>query len=222
MIKIVIFGSGGHAQVIYSEIIKDKKFSFLGFVDKTKKKGKLIIKSKKKNYFNLGKISEVLKKKNNFKGIIGIGSNFVRKKVYKKIILKDKNFKFEKVISRDSIVDSKVNIGDGSLVVSGSVINIGTKIGKHCIINTSSSIDHDNVFEDFSSTGPGVRTGGGVIVRQNSYIGIGSTIKQGIEIQNDTVIGANSYVNKNCQKKSIYYGSPVKKIRKRSEGEHYL
>tara|TARA_B100000787_G_scaffold168216_1_gene156549 strand:- start:182 stop:850 length:669 start_codon:yes stop_codon:yes gene_type:complete len=222
MRKVIIFGSGGYAKVIYSEIIKDKKLIFLGFVDETKQKGELIIRNKKKNYVNLGKISEVIKKKNNFNGIIGIGLNFIRQKVYKDIISLDINFKFEKVISKNAIVDPDVIVGDGSLIVAGSVINIGTKIGNHCIINTSCSIDHDNIFEDFSSTGPGVITGGNVIVRKNSYIGMGSTIKQGIKIQNDTVIGAHSYVNKNCEKKSIYYGSPLKKIRKRIKTENYL
>lgn len=221
MKKILIFGSGGHAKVIYSEIIKNKNIKFLGFVDETKKKGDIIIKGKK-NFYNLGKISEVIKKKNNFKGIIGIGSNFVRKKVYEKIILLNKYFKFQKIISKNAIVNSSVIIGDGSFVVSGSVINIGTRIGNHCIINTSSSIDHDNIFEDFSSAGPGVKTGGDVIVGKKSHIGIGTSVKQGIKICNDTIIGANSYVNKNCEKKSIYYGSPAKKIKIRTEFEIYL
>ena len=38
MSKIVIFGSGNHAKVIFSEVIKLKKFKFIGFVDDLKKK----------------------------------------------------------------------------------------------------------------------------------------------------------------------------------------
>ena len=63
MNKIVIFGSGGHAKVIFSEVIKLKKFKFLGFIDNFKKKGEVIISLKKKNYYNLGSINEVIKKK---------------------------------------------------------------------------------------------------------------------------------------------------------------
>ena len=37
MNKIVIFGSGNHAKVIFSEVIKLKKFKFIGFVDDLKK-----------------------------------------------------------------------------------------------------------------------------------------------------------------------------------------
>ena len=50
MDKIVIFGSGDHSKVIFSEIIKLKKFNFLGFVDDFKKKGEVIIGIKKKKY----------------------------------------------------------------------------------------------------------------------------------------------------------------------------
>ena len=83
--RIIIFGSGGHAKVIFSEIIKLKKFKFLGFVDDFKKKGELIISSNKKNYYNLGSIKEVISKKNNLKGIIGVGLNFVREEIVKDI-----------------------------------------------------------------------------------------------------------------------------------------
>ena len=51
MNKIVIFGSKHHAKVIFSEVIKLKKFKFLGFIDDFKKKGELIISSNKKNYY---------------------------------------------------------------------------------------------------------------------------------------------------------------------------
>lgn len=221
MKKIIIFGSGNHAKVIYSEIIKIKNLKFLGFIDENKKKGEIVI-SGKKNFTNLGCMSKVLQKKNDFSGIIGIGSNFLRKKVYEDILLLDRYFKFEKIISKDAIVDQSVIVGKGSFVVSGSVINIGTKIGDHCLINTSTSIDHDNIFEDFSSTGPGVKTGGNVIVEKKSHIGLGSSVKQGVKIFKDCVIGANSYVNKNCQKNSLYFGSPIKKIKHRKEFENYL
>ena len=61
--NIIIFGSGVHAKVIFSEVIKLKKFKFLGFVDDFKKKRELIISSNKKNYYNLGNIKEVINKK---------------------------------------------------------------------------------------------------------------------------------------------------------------
>ena len=59
--NIVIFGSGVHSKVIFSEIIKIKKYNFLGFVDDFSQKGKKIITYKKKSYFNLGKSKDIIK-----------------------------------------------------------------------------------------------------------------------------------------------------------------
>jgi len=61
MKNILIFGSGGHAKVAFSEIIQKKNCKILGFVDDFSKKGKLIIKHKNKSYYNLGKIINVIK-----------------------------------------------------------------------------------------------------------------------------------------------------------------
>ena len=126
------------------------------------------MKFKNKSFKNLGKFKDK-KTKKKLCGIIGIGDNHLREKIYKDIKKIKKNFKWEKIISKNSIISEKVKIGDGSFVVSGSIINTGSVIGRHCIINTSSSIDHDNIFEDFSSTGPGVITGGNVTVKKNRF-----------------------------------------------------
>ena len=220
-IDIIIFGSGNHAKVVFSEIINYKKYNIIGFVDEIKKSKNLIIKYKNKKYYTIGKISENVKK-NNVRGIIGVGSNFIRKKIYKNIISINKKFKFEKIVSKNAIINLNVSIKEGAFIASGVVINQGTNIGKHCIINTSSSIDHDNIFEDFSSAAPGVITGGNVVVRKNSNIGIGSVIKHQVQIKENTVIGGNSFVIKNCDSNFLYFGSPSKKIKKISNSENYI
>lgn len=224
--NIIIFGSEAHAIVTFFELIKFKKYNFLGFVDDSKKKGKKIITFQKKSYFNLGKANEVLIKINKNKiplsGIVGVGLNYIRKKIVDNILKIDKNFKWESIISKNCILNGNVSIGNGTLVMSGSVINSQTIIGDHCIINTSSSIDHHNNFMNFSSCGPGVITGGNVTVGYSSYLGIGTVIKNGIKIGNNTVLGGNSFANKECVDNFLYYGVPIKKIKKRKIDDNYF
>ena len=223
MKEILIFGSGLHSKVILSEIIQIKGYRVIGFVDENIKKGTIIETYKNKKYKVVSNIKGINKllNKNTF-GIIGIGSNFIRKKVAEKINKIYKNFNWATIISKNSTINGNVRIGKGSLIVSASVINTGTKIGEHCLINTSSSIDHDNTFENYSSTGPGVITGGNVKLGQCSYLGIGSTVKHRITIQDNTIIGAQSLVLKNCDKNSIYFGIPAKKIKDRENNSNYL
>ena len=223
MKEILIFGSEGHSRIVLSEIIQIKGYRVIGFVDENIKKGTIIENYKNKKYKVVSNIKGINKllNKNTF-GIIGIGSNFRRKKVAEEINKIYKNFNWTTIISKNSTLNGNVRIGKGSLIVSGSVINTGTKIGEHCLINTSSSIDHDNTFKNYSSTGPGVITGGNVKLGQCSHLGMGSTVKHKITIQDNTIIGAQSLVLKNCDKNSIYFGIPAKKIRDRENNSNYL
>ena len=96
-----------------------------------------------------------------------------------------------------------------------SIINSNSKIGNHCIINTGSILEHDNVLASFSSIAP-KRTGGNVKIGRMSSIGLGSIIKNNIKIGNNINIGSSSFVNKNCIKKGTYIGSPIKNLNEKS------
>ncbi len=215
MKNLIIFGSNSHAKVIFWEAIKLKKFKILGFVDDNKKNGQIILYHKKKAFINLGSTKQVIlklaKKNSVFYGIIGIGSNIIRKKVFKIVNSLKKDFNWTNIVSNSAIIDKDVLIDKGSFVSSGVIIKNGTIIKKQCLINTSSSIDHDNIFNDYSSCGPGTITGGNVKIGEQSHIGIGSIIKENVIVERNVVIGGNSFVNKNCKKNETYFGSPAKK-----------
>ena len=207
--NLLIFGAGNHARVI-SELFKDK-FNIIGYMitDKINKNNKL-----SKKIFLLNKSNfDKLKKNRKLFSIIAVGDNEIRKKIFLKLRnLKIKN-KWISIISKNAILAKDVEIGEGTLVMPGCIINNGTKIKKHCIINTGSIIEHDNYFKNFSSCGPRVVTGGNVTLGEASYIGIGSVVREKIKIENNVIIGGNSFVNKNCDKNSLYYGSPIRLIK---------
>lgn len=47
------------------------------------------------------------------------------------------------------ISNVEVSIGEGTVVMASAVINAGTTIGKHCIINSSAVVEHDNQIRNF-------------------------------------------------------------------------
>ena len=207
--NLLIFGAGSHARVI-SKLFEDK-FNIIGYmitgkIYKNNKLNKKIFLLNKRNF-------DKLKKNRKLFSIIAVGDNQIRKKFFLKLRnLKIKN-KWISIISKNAILAKDVKIGEGTLVMPGCIINNGTKIKNHCIINTGSIIEHDNYFENFSSCGPRVVTGGNVKLGEASYIGIGSVVKEEIKIDNNVKIGGNSFVNKNCNKNNLYYGSPIKLIK---------
>tara|TARA_B100000282_G_scaffold248303_1_gene192099 strand:+ start:340 stop:966 length:627 start_codon:yes stop_codon:yes gene_type:complete len=205
--NLVIIGKGSHSKVVL-DIIKEKK------------ELKIILHIDGKNLDKLTKIYKKTKKK--LYCHIAIGSNYIRSKIFRKLLRHFPQIKFISLKSNKAIISKMTSIGEGSLIMPGVIINTQSEIGKNCIINTGSIIEHDNFFDDFSSCGPGVITGGNVKVDKFSHLGIGSVVLNNCKIGLNTIIGANSTVIKDCKKNCTYIGSPVKKIKSRKPSDNYL
>lgn len=98
------------------------------------------------------------------------------------------------IIHPHASVSSETKVDFGTIVVSGAVVNIGTTIGPGCIINTGSSVDHDCVLDEGVHVCPGSRLAGDVHVGSQSWIGIGASVRQGIRIGMNVMVGAGAAV----------------------------
>lgn len=206
--KVIIIGAGGHARVI-ADIIKKSNDEIVGFLDDNAEiQGKTIFDGK----IVLGDTSEEsVKKYSDCYFIIGIGSNRVRKIISEKY----PNLKWYTAIHPSAIIGSNVEIGEGTVLMAGTVINIGTKIGKHCIVNTCSSLDHDNILEDFVHISPGSHLAGTVKVMEGTWICTGVTIINNISIGKNNIVGAGATVIKDIlEEDSTFVGVPINKIKR--------
>ena len=204
--KVIIIGASGHARVI-ADIIKKSNDEIVGFLDDNAEiQGKTIFDGK----IVLGDTSEeFVRKYADCYFIIGIGNNRVRKIISKKY----PNIKWYTAIHPSAIIGSNVEIGEGSVLMGGTVINTETKIGKHCIINTCASLDHDNILENFVHISPGAHLAGTVKVMEGTWICAGVTVINNVTIGKNNVIGAGATVIKNIEEEnSTYIGVPIKKL----------
>ncbi len=205
MKKIVIFGNGNHSKIVQQEISILPKLQVLVIFDFVN--GKLKI--------TKGYMSKKINLNSKFYAITAVGDNKIRENLVKIVEKSFKKVKWTKIVSKNSFVSKNVKIGDGTLVVSGAVININSEIGKHCIINTSSSIDHDCKIKNFSVVSPGVNLAGNVTIKNFVSIGIGASVKENITIDSNVTIGGKSFVNKNCKANKLYFGVPAKLQKKK-------
>lgn len=219
--KLLIIGSGGHAKSIMNSVLKNKENEIIGFIDEYKKNKQEI--NGIKVIGKIKDIQKIIEKYTKCYFIVGIGDNFLRKKVFNQIIKsKIKNLKPISIIDKDSIISPLSKIGKGSFIAPGVIIQTHSKIGKCSIINTGTIIDHDNHIMNYASTAPGCVTGGSVTIGNLSHLALKVVVKNKISIGANTIIGSNSYVNKNCKSNSIYFGNPAEFFRVRSLEEKYL
>lgn len=206
--KVIIFGASGHAKVI-ADIIKKSNDEIVGFLDDNAEiQGNTIFDGK----IVLGDTSEKsVKKYSDCYFIIGIGSNRVRKTISEKY----PNLKWYTAIHPSSIIGNDVSIEEGSTIMAGTVINSGTTVGRHCIVNTSSSLDHDNILEDYVHISPGSHLAGTVKICEGTWICAGVTVINNITICKNNIIGAGATVIRNIDEENCtFIGVPVRKIEK--------
>lgn len=212
--SLVIIGSGGHAKSV-ANVAKSCGYKVLAFVDDKNAGTNLLA-------IPIINSNETIKKYSDQNFFIAIGNNATRKLVSKEYKSKLPQANFPSLIHKSSVIGIDCEIDEGTILMAFSHVGPASKIGKFCIINTSSSIDHDCNIRDFTSIAPGVVTGGNVNVGSQSALGIGAVIKHGIDIGNNTVVGANSFVNKNIGNSVVAFGTPSKEVRSLEPNENNL
>ena len=128
-----LIGAGGHAKVILALLESLGKTCLGIYDDDSSLWGTRLLQGEV-----IGPVSDLFDCKNN-RAVIAIGDNYTRQEISKRF----RNIKWETLIHPFSMVHKSVKIGCGSVVFAGSVIQPDVTIGRHSIINTSVSIDHD-------------------------------------------------------------------------------
>lgn len=216
---LVILGGGGHGAVV-RDCIDGWRYRLIGCLDDTQPMGATVGAGK-----IIGRLADLKPLILRYKGlaaIVAIGDNMTRRRVVRDMEAGVPGVTWATVIHRSAIISPRALIGPGTVVVAAAVVNAGSRLGGHVLINTGSLIDHDNEFGDFSSTGPGVSIGGNVSVGHLSHIGIGASIRHGIRVGSNCVIGGKSYVDRDVDNNLVCFGVPARPQRTRLPGAAYL
>ncbi len=198
--KLFIYGTGGHAKVVFY-IAQLMEYEIGGFLDDTKEGEYLGLPILKPEVFFKQK------NPNECEVFVGIGNTAIRKE--KVEIMIKHGFILATLIHTNSIVAKDVKIGKGSVLMAGSIVNPGTRIGNNCIVNTNASVDHDCYIADFVHLAPGVTRGGGVIIKEESWIGIGACVREYRTIGKGVIIGMGAAVVKDIADNVVAFGVPA-------------
>lgn len=197
--QLVIIGAGGHGRVI-ADIAILNGYDDIVFLDDSP------------SVSTAGPVKE-FSKHLSADFIVAIGSNSIRKNIQKQ--LENAHAKVVSLIHPQAVVASDVIIGNGSVVMAGSVINPGVIIGNGVIINTCSSVDHDCIIADYVHISVGSHIAGSVSIGDETVVGAGATVINNISICKNCLIGAGAVVVKDIPFPDTYVGIPAKRLSKK-------
>lgn len=200
--KLVIVGAGGHAKVV-ADVAKLNGYTEIVFLCDNPDLKTFI------GYPVVGR-SDQFAGYEDWDFIIAIGNCQDRERIYHS--LDSKGYNIITLYHPSAIVAEDAEIGKGTVVLVGSIINPGSVIGKGCIINTAATIDHDNIVSDFAHISVGAHLGGTVNVGKCSWVGIGAVVSNNKSICENCIIGAGAVVTKDLCESGTYLGIPARKV----------
>ena len=111
--------------------------------------------------------------------------------------------------------DGKIFFDDNSIINQGAIINGGGDIyiGKYTVIGPRNIINsNEHIFKIEKNIQEQGFLHKPVYIGEDCWTGSHVTISQGVIISDKSIIGANSFVNKDTEKASIYGGVPIRRI----------
>jgi sugar O-acyltransferase (sialic acid O-acetyltransferase NeuD family) len=206
--KIILIGGGGHCKSVIDIIEVEEKYEIAGIIDIKEKIGTSVL-----GYPIIGcddDITSIAKQYTNFVITFGQGkTNDFRLKTYH--LLKSLNVSLPVIYSPYTHVSGHAQIGEGTVVMHGCIVNAGAKVGVNCILNTQSLIEHDAVVGNHCHISTKVSVNGFVSIGNNVFAGSSSVFVDRVSVCDDVTFGAGTVITKSIMESGIYVGNPAKK-----------
>lgn len=207
---VIIVGAGGHGKVVADTVLLSGD-NIVGFLDDNPNIGESFA-----GFPMLGSVDD-FRNYSDCSFVIAIGDADVREKIVNQL----QGVKWYTAIHPTAVISKlDVCIGEGTVIMANVAVNAGAVIGKHCILNTGSIVEHDNQIDDFVHVSVGARLAGTVHVGKRTWVGIGASVRNNLSVCAGCMIGAGAVVVKNIEEVGTYVGVPAE--RKSMKGKSIL
>jgi sugar O-acyltransferase (sialic acid O-acetyltransferase NeuD family) len=206
--RLLIIGAGGHGKVAADCAECMGEFEHIAFLDgefpKLKQVAKWSVIGDGKDLATESDVDTTF--------FVAVGDNRTRQKLLSALFAQ--SCEVATLIHPSAVISQYAEIAEGTLVCANAVINIDTKIGRGCIINTSVTVDHDCQVEDYVHLAPGTSLAGMIKIGMGSFVGVGGVIIPGKLVGIFCILGAGSTLLNDLEDYSVAVGTPAKVIKK--------
>lgn len=207
--KIILLGSGQHANVVMYNLQAQGKYEIVGILSpEGRTKG---LKFQGIDIFGTDEDRNQAKEELGInKFFLGFGDMRFRKKIFE--LYTSEGWEAVNIIHPSAVISPQAKIGKGVLIEAGCLITPNPIIGDNVVVNTGSQVNHDNVVEDHVYIASGVVLSGGVLIKENTLLDDGVIVTMGKTVAANSIIGAGSVVTKDIVEEGKYVGAPPRKL----------
>lgn len=188
---LLLIGCGGHARSLIDVVESSGRWHVLGLVGLPEQVGEDVL-----GYPVLGCDQNLpLLRQQCSHALLAVGQlGFPSNRQRLALELKRLEFLMPVVISGRAHVSCHAQLGSGTSVGHGVIVNAGACVGDYCILNSNALIEHDAVIGDFCHISTGALVNGGAQIGNSSFIGSGAVLREGLDLPPQTVISAGKRV----------------------------
>ena len=211
MSKIVLFGAGKFADVIYYCLNNDSPHEVVaftvdgGYIAASEKLGLPVI-----------PFEEVVEKypPDDFKMFISVGYQELNKfRAQKYTQAKSKGYELISHVSPKASNLGEVEIGENCLVLEHTVIQPCSRVGDNVFLWNGNHLGHHATIMDHCFVAGQVVIGGSTIIEPYCFLGINATIGHEITVGAKSFIGAGALVTRAVDPKNVYIAQDTPKFR---------
>jgi sugar O-acyltransferase (sialic acid O-acetyltransferase NeuD family) len=142
--------------------------------------------------------------------IVAIGDNAVRRELFLRFQERGERM----FIARHprATIAADANLGPGTMICAGVVVNTGALIGPNVILNTGCTVDHHNRIGAHTHIAPGAHLGGDVTVGEETLVGMGAIILPQTRVGDRVTVAAGAVVRSAVSDDSTVAGVPARPI----------
>ncbi len=211
VMKMVIIGAKGFAKEILQVLHHNAKTANIAFFDNINENAPSLLYS----VFPVLRSYDELKQyfiSNGSDFILGVGGAKTRASLYETVSLLGGNV--QTVISKYSFVAPYgVVIGEGSCIMTSSIIECDVRVGKGTLINKGAILSHDSTIGSFCEISPGAKILGRAKIGDLTEVGANAVVLPDRVVGKNCKIGAGAVVTKDVPDNSTVVGIPAKPIK---------
>jgi sugar O-acyltransferase (sialic acid O-acetyltransferase NeuD family) len=133
------------------------------------------------------------------------GVNGVRRSIYERC--REHGYRFVKYVSSRAYVMSDEGVGENTFVFEANVIQPFVEIGDDVVVWSGNHIGHHSRIEHHCFIASHAVISGHVVVGERSFIGVNATLRDGITLGRECVIGAGAVVLRDQEDGTVLRGT---------------